>query len=133
MLEQAFTTDETGRWVLRYDVTEPGAYTVRAVSALDDGTPIEDDEIFLGIVTSRELRDVSPRPALLAQLSEASEGGTTRTAPPGRLRSLELSQTRIERVNRRQVVHVWNAPPVLVALALLLGLEWTLRRRWGRL
>ncbi len=133
VLEQAFTTDETGRWVLRYDVTEPGAYTVRAVSALDDGTPIEDDEIFLGIVTSRELRDVSPRPALLAQLSEASEGGTTRTAPPSRLRSLELSQTRIERVNRRQVVHVWNAPPVLVALALLLGLEWTLRRRWGRL
>lgn len=131
--ETPFTTDETGRWVLRYVVEEPGAYTVRATSALDDGTPIEDDEIFLGVVTSRELRDVSPRPDLLQMLAAASDGGTWRVAPAGRLRSLELSQTRVERVNRRKVVHLWNAPPVLLMLALALGLEWTLRRRWGRL
>jgi hypothetical protein len=36
-------------------------------------------------------------------------------------------------INRRKVIHLWDSVVVFGIILVLLGLEWTLRRQWGRL
>ena len=52
---------------------------------------------------------------------------------PRGLANLPLRAARVEEVNRRRVVELWNTPGVLLLLVLILSVEWALRRRWGRL
>jgi len=133
VLSTAFTTDDRGRHVLRYRPDEAGAYRVEASARVEDDVELRDDEIFLAVSASRELRDVEPRPDLLEAIAGAS-GGTSRVLPVGqRLRNLEFLPARVQQVDDRQVIDVWNSPYLLALLALLLGTEWSLRRRWGRM
>ena len=126
----AFTTDERGRVDLELTVEEPGAYTVRASATLESTGEIADEDLFLALVESRELRDILPRPDLLEALAEASGG---EVADDLEASDLEFAEAQTVQVNRRRIIGVWNTPYTLGFLALLLGLEWALRRRWGRL
>jgi hypothetical protein len=46
---------------------------------------------------------------------------------------LAFAEPKMEQVNRRRVIALWNQSWVLALLGLLFGTEWILRRRWGRL
>ena len=129
--EHPFTTDARGRFDLRFDLVDTGAYTVEAVAEVEAGVPLTDEEIFLGVVRSGEYRDIEPRPELLQALSEAS-GGRSRLAP-ARAGGLDFEPARVEQIDRRRVIDIWSAPWLLLAFVVVLGLEWGLRRRWGRL
>jgi uncharacterized membrane protein len=127
-----FTTDDRGRVVLSLVVDREGAYELRASADLEDTGRISDEDIFLGLEDTRELRDIVPRPDLLEQLSEASAGGRAFDEAP-ELDDLPFRAARTVQVNRRKLLDVWSTPWALGFFALVLGLEWTLRRRWGRL
>jgi hypothetical protein len=129
---QPFVTDDRGRFDIRWPVVDAGAYVVEATAEIEEGTPLSDAEVFLAIAESMELREIEPRNDLLVALSEAT-GGRHLQLPDGAVSRLPLQEARIEQVNRRRVVQVWSSPLVLVVLAALLALEWSLRRRWGRL
>ncbi|MBU6159525.1 MAG: VWA domain-containing protein [Myxococcales bacterium] len=129
---QPFVTDDRGRFDIRWPVVEAGAYVVEATAEIEEGTPLSDTEVFLAIAESMELREIEPRNDLLRALSEAT-GGRHLQLPDDTVSRLPLQEARIEQVNRRRVVQVWSSPLVLVVLAALLALEWSLRRRWGRL
>ena len=128
----AFTTDERGRVDLELSVAEPGAYTLWAEAELDATGSVSDEDIFLSLNESRELRDILPRPELLQALTDAatadSEHGTDLDAD-----ELAFADAQTVQVNRRRIIDMWNTPYSLGAIALLLAFEWVLRRRWGRL
>lgn len=129
--QDIFVTNDRGSARIELQHAEPGAYVVTATVEQDEGAALEDSEVFLRVRRSRELRDVEPRPALLEALSEATGG--RHLDRPDRARNLEFREARVEEVNRRHVIDLWNAPWVLLVFVGLLGAEWTLRRRWGRL
>ena len=47
--------------------------------------------------------------------------------------SFSYAPPRMVRVNRRTVIHLWDSSAVFLLIVGLLGIEWTMRRRWGRL
>jgi len=129
---EAFTTDERGRADLELTVETAAAYSIAASAELEGTGPVTDEDIFLSLMESRELRDILPRPDLL----EALSGASTEVAEFGDdlvLEDLEFAPAETVQVNRRRIVDMWNTPYTLGFIAFFLGLEWTLRRRWGRL
>ncbi len=116
-----------------FDVPTPteGVFEVTARAQTESGD-LRDVDVALSVLANDELRDVLPRPDLLEKIAEQTDAthatwddvgaGTFQFAPP-----------RTVRVNRRTVIQLWDSFPVFVIILLLLGLEWTLRRRWGRL
>jgi uncharacterized membrane protein len=74
--------------------------------------------------------DAAPRPELLSALAEAS-GGAFDALPGGDLPSLRLTDPEVVEVGRRRSVPIWDRAWLLAALALTLGAEWVLRRRFG--
>ncbi len=132
VLEAPFEADEQGRFTAEIPLETTGAYTVTARAEVEEGNTAEDAEIFLVNRQRPELADISPRPELLEMLSEAT-GGRHEVLPVRRVRSLDFAPARVVQVNRRRVIDLWSSPWVLLLFVLLLGSDWTLRRRWGRL
>ena len=128
---QAFVTDAAGRATFRYVVDGPGAYEVTATVEQPNGPTLEDREVFLAISRRNELRDIEPRPDLLRALSDAT--GATHVRAGGAVPTLRFLPPRVEEVDRREVIDAWSSPFVLLLLVALLGFDWTMRRRWGRL
>lgn len=128
--DEVFRTNDRGDVRFELALEEPGAYTVRATLDGED-PPLEDTEVFLVVRGSRELRDIDPRPALLEALSGAT-GGRHLDAP-ARVDGLRFADPRVEEVERREVIDLWSSPWFFALLGGLLAVEWSLRRRWGRL
>jgi hypothetical protein len=127
----AMRTDTRGQIPFEFAADDAGAWRVEAQVELDDGHPLGDDDLFIVVEPRAETRHVEPRPGILEALSEASEG--THRVLPGRIGDLRFDPARVRRVDRREVVELWTSPWVLMLFVVLLGTEWTLRRRWGRL
>ncbi len=129
--EELIRTNDRGTARFELGLPEPGAYTVSARMEDEAGELLEDTEVFLVVRRSRELRDIEPRAELLESLSEASNGRHLES--PSRAGSLRFSEPRVEEVNRREVIDLWSSAWFFALLAGLLALEWSMRRRWGRL
>ncbi|MFT6628142.1 MAG: putative membrane protein [Flavobacteriales bacterium] len=129
--ETPFTSDDQGRYTFTVPLAEEGAYRVDALVRNDEDEPMSDDEVALCVRDMLELRDIEARPELLRALSDATGGQHVTKA--SQLDDLTFRAPRVEAVDRRVVVELWNAPWLLLLVALLLGGEWLLRRRWGRL
>ena len=127
---QAFTTDDRGRAEVTLQTPKPGAYTVRASAKTEAGQLI-DEEIFLVTLDSQELRSIEPRQDLLEQLAAAGNG--KHMLLPDFTLDLDYREPRVVQVNRRKLIDLWDTLYVLIIICGLLGAEWTLRRRWGRL
>lgn len=125
-----FTTDDRGRAELTLPTSEAGAYTVRA-TAPTEGGQLTDEDIFLVTLDSQELRSIEPREALLRKVSQTG-GGTHQLLPDLDL-DLTYREPRVVKVNNRRLIDLWDTLYVLIIICGLLGAEWTLRRRWGRL
>ncbi|TVR01218.1 MAG: hypothetical protein EA398_10285 [Deltaproteobacteria bacterium] len=130
--EGTFETDDRGVAEVLFVPDAPGAWTLRATVPQEDGETLVEEEIVLVRLDDREVRDLAPRRDLLEAIAEAT-GGTFTALPAGRDALPPLQPARVVDVDRRTFVMLWNHPFVLLALLLLLGVEWSLRRRWGRL
>jgi hypothetical protein len=109
----------------------PGAYKIIAKSDARDGRP---PEVATAAVAVRgagpEDADAAPRPELLSAIAEAT-GGAFDVLPGGDLPRLALADPEVVEIGRRKSVPIWDRAWYLAALALALGGEWILRRRWG--
>jgi hypothetical protein len=81
---------------------------------------------------SLEKLDTSARPQSLQALCAATGGELLRDDDPQRLLTI-VEQLRMTRVTQEQWGYIFDWPMVLAAMVLLLGLEWTMRRRQGLL
>jgi uncharacterized membrane protein len=109
----------------------PGAYKVVARSeGVPDGAP----EVATTAVAVRgagpEDADAAPRPELLSAMAGATGGGFS-ALPGGGLPDLKLADPEVVEIGRRKDVPIWDRGWLLGLLALTLGGEWILRRRWG--
>lgn len=113
----------------------PGAYKVVARSEGAGGAGGEGQaETATTAVAVRgagpEDADAAPRPELLAALAEAT-GGASAVLPGGDLPTLAMADPEVVEIGRRKDLPIWDRWWYLAALALTLGGEWVLRRRWG--
>ena len=130
MKTEVFKTDDRGRAQIVIPAADPGAYTVRARAHTEAGD-LEDEDLFLVHLDSQELRSIEPRAELLEAIAQKTGGSYHRL--PDFASSMTFKEPRVVQVNRRKVIDLWDTLWVLVIICGLLGTEWTLRRRWGRL
>jgi uncharacterized membrane protein len=108
----------------------PGPYRVVAQASLD-GTTLGTGEDAVAVrAASRELSEAAPRPDLLRAVAETTGGGFVE-ASAGKLPDLHLAEPEVVEVGRARDRPIWVRWEALLALALCVGGEWTLRRRWG--
>jgi hypothetical protein len=53
--------------------------------------------------------------------------------PDASVSNFAFAEPRAVKINRRKVIHLWDSAIMFLLILTLLGSEWTLRRRWGRL
>ncbi|MGM0578138.1 MAG: glutamine amidotransferase [Myxococcota bacterium] len=124
-------TDAAGVLDVSIPFEEAGIYEVIARSDVVSGRTAEGIDLFVGTDVNPEFETVIGDGRLLDQVAAATGG---------RVQSLTTDEPevdphppRVSRVLDRQHDELWNAPWVLAAVALLFGLEWWLRRRYGYL
>jgi uncharacterized membrane protein len=108
----------------------PGAYKVTATARRPDGSQVgEAEDAFVVAPASRELIEAAPRPELLQAIAAASKG---RVIDKGdALAGLPWRDPERVEVGQRTSKPLWDNWKVLLLLCLVVGAEWTLRRRWG--
>jgi len=126
-----FVTTGSGQVEVDLDVTRPGVYALEASVETEAGV-FEDQNTLLVVPDVSEFRDIIPREGLMAKVAEAT-GGTHQLLPSANLSAMRFEAPRVVRVNRRKVIQLWDSGLTFALILLLLGTEWTLRRRWGRL
>ena len=108
----------------------PGAYKTSVTARRPDGAPIgEAEDAFVVAPAARELIEAAPRPDLLRAIASATKGRTVDAGDS--LAGLPWRDPERVEVGQRTSKPLWDNWKVLVALCCVVGLEWTLRRRWG--
>ncbi|MBK8479849.1 MAG: hypothetical protein IPL40_01520 [Proteobacteria bacterium] len=121
-------TDEQGELQLSFRPDLAGAYRLWVRAAIG-GRPSHARELLLVEAASLEGRELQARDGVLRELSESSGGlflGAASSLP-----ALPLRPSDVLHVNWRRDLELWNSPWTLIVIVLLLGLEWTARRRFG--
>ena len=127
----SFTTDHGGEWDLDRRFNSPGVYQFEAQVSSPAG-PLSDDNLVLVTPDFAQYRDIVPRNDLLERIAHATDGYHA-VLPDFRPRRLQFNEPRFVEVHRREVVQLWDNIFLFLFILGLLGAEWTLRRRWGRL
>ncbi len=126
-----FSTDHAGKWELDRRFSTPGIYEMEAEVESQAGT-LTDDNLVLVTPDVSQYRDIVPRNRLLELIADTTDGHHE-VLPDFQIRDLSFNEPRHVEVHNRQVVQLWDHLLLFVVILSLLGVEWTLRRRWGRL
>ncbi len=120
--------DGSARVVLQ--ALPPGAYKAVVTARRADGSPVgEAEEAFVVAPAAAEMLDAAPRPELLQAIAAATGGSVIE--PGDNLAKLSFRDPERVEVGQRTTRPLWDTWMVLAALCVVVGLEWTLRRRWG--
>jgi len=130
-LSRQFRTDHSGQHAAELPADKPGIYTVEAETTTRAGE-LSDRDLVLSVPDVREFRHIVPRDDLMASFADDT-GGHHTILPSFDADDLKFDQSSRVRINRRNVIHLWDSLVVFILILGLLGIEWTLRRRWGRL
>ncbi|MBK6849945.1 MAG: hypothetical protein IPG96_21215 [Proteobacteria bacterium] len=128
LLRRRAHTNDQGELQLGFRAPQAGAYRLWA-RAVIGGRRSYARELLLVEAASLEGRELQARDGVLRELSQRSGGqflGAVSTLP-----ALPWRPSQVLHVNWRHDVELWNSPYTLVLVVLLLGLEWTARRRFG--
>jgi len=107
-----------------------GAYKATVTAKRADGTTIgEAEDAFVVAPASRELIEAAPRPDVLQAVAAATKGRVIEASDS--LATLPWRDPERVEVGQRTSKPLWDNWKVLVLLCLVVGAEWTLRRRWG--
>ncbi|RAL23734.1 hypothetical protein DL240_06145 [Lujinxingia litoralis] len=131
LLSVDFQTDASGEHQLDLSLKEPGVYHLRAEVETSSGT-LSDENLVLVVPDVEQLRDIVPRNKLLAQIAKHTRAYHTLLPEldPG---ALSFNAPRFVEIHQRRVVQLWDSALLFLVILGLLGTEWSLRRRWGRL
>jgi len=107
-----------------------GAYKATVTAKRADGTAVgEAEDAFVVAPASRELIEAAPRPDILQAVAEAAKGRVVDVSDA--LAALPWRDPERVEVGQRTSKPLWDNWKVLALLCLVVGTEWTLRRRWG--
>ena len=117
---------DSGRLTAEFVPDRVGRY--RAVAEFPDGT--KQESRFIVFTENVEETEVATDVVCLRRLCESSGG---RLIEPGELSRLveELNHEKADITPKTWLKPVWNAPWVFYGIAIVFGLDWYLRRRWG--
>jgi hypothetical protein len=113
-----------------FDPVPAGAYKLRATARLNGKELGEADDAVAVRSVGPEMADASVRTELLADIARAT-GGRAYELPMGGFPDAPLLDPPLVEVGRSKDAPLWDRWGWLVALAVLLGAEWFLRRRFG--
>ncbi len=130
LLSTKVQTDAGGLAQTKLALEKAGRYKISAESRTSSGL-LKDKDVVIALRSVSEFRDIVPRTDLLKQIAETTGGIFTQL--PNSKPAVELLPSKSIQVNRRKVIHLWDTSVAFLLLVGLLGLEWILRRRWGRL
>ena len=119
----------TGRYSIDMRFEDSGIYRVTATAARSGAAIGRGERWILVGGADLELADPRLNDKVLRRLAVSSGGGYVPAGEAGNLSSL-LDAAATESVAPR-LEELWHTPWIFMALILLLGAEWTLRRRWG--
>jgi hypothetical protein len=100
--------------------------------AAGDGEEAQDERTVSVVEAQLEQDDAGMREDLLRQVAQASGGAFLPLADLDQVAKIVSARER-EGALKREELTLWNAPGVMLLLALVLGLEWFLRKRWDML
>jgi len=126
-----FESDARGLATIELDADQIGTWKLMVRAETNAGSLVDED-LFIVVDSADELRQVLPRPDLLKSMADFT-GGTHFQLPEFSRSNLNLVKSTTVQVNRRRVVSLWDSMLLFVSILILLSVEWTLRRRWGRL
>lgn len=126
-----FQTDASGKALLDVKLPKAGAYHLVA-SVKRAGNTLQDRNTLLVVPHVKEYRNIIPREKLLGQMAKVTEG-KYQTSSSGKLSRATLKPPKMVRVNKRKVIQLWDSWVVFLFILATLAIEWTCRRRWGRL
>jgi len=109
---------------------QAGAYKIVARASLAGQELGEGFDVVAVRAASVERSDVQARPGLLREIAEVTGGGFVE-ASSGQLPPMDLAPPDVVEVGRAKDRPIWDRFWPLVILAVCLGGEWVLRRRWG--
>jgi len=127
---QTGTTGEEGGVRLEFAPPAPGPYRLLATAKRGAQELGQGEDAVAVRAVGPELSDASVRPELLEQIARET-GGTFFRLPRGELPDLPLLDPPVVEVGRAKDEPLWDRWCYLVALVVLLGSEWFLRRRFG--
>ena len=113
-----------------FEPVPPGAYKLRATARLGGRDLGEAEDAVAVRSVGPEMADASVRTELLADIARAT-GGRAYQLPMGGFPDAPLLDPPLIEVGRSKDAPLWDRWGWLVALAVLLGGEWFLRRRFG--
>lgn len=125
------TTDAQGELRVSLPVAADGIYEVEALANIVAGRQTRASDLYVGVDTNPELEHVIPDDRLVNNLAKASGGKVLPLTATWR--DVPMEEPTVMRVKSRTHQELWSAPWALVLAALLFGLEWWLRRRYGYL
>jgi hypothetical protein len=121
-------TDERGEAVLALEDVPPGPHQIQ-VEAVVDGRNQQAIAPFAVAPATREASRLQPSDHLLGLLAKSSGGQLWHDDAPAA--GVPVAQQAEADLSDLDHTDLWTRPEVMVWLALLLGCEWFLRRRWG--
>lgn len=126
-----FQTDHAGQWKFDRPFPDVGIYEFEVLVDSSAGE-LRDQNLVLVTDEIAQYRDIIPRNELLkkiADVTDASHFVLPRHSPD----SLRFNDPRFVEVHQREVVQLWDNLFIFLVILSLLGTEWMLRRRWGRI
>ncbi len=107
-----------------------GAYKAAVTARLPEGAQVgEAEDAFVVAPASREMIEAAPRPELLRAIADETRGRVIDAGDS--LSSLPWRDPERVEVGQRTSRPLWDNWKVLALLCAVVGMEWTLRRRWG--
>lgn len=126
-------TNSAGVAQIEFVPERTGVYELVARVNDEQGDPLEDRQLVLVVPDLREFQTIIPRDDLLEAIATQTDGAFSNIQDASKARSPRLLEPRTVKVNRRKVIQLWDSALAFLLIMMLLGAEWTLRRRWGRL
>jgi uncharacterized membrane protein len=128
--QRTATAGQDGIARVSFDPAPGGAYKLQAQARVAGKDLGEAEDAVAVRSVGPELADASVRTEMLAELAHAT-GGRAYELPLGSLPDVPLLDPPLVEVGRSKDAPLWDRWGWLIALAVLLGGEWLLRRRFG--
>jgi len=115
---------------LEFAPPSPGAYKLIASAKLGERDLGQAEDVVAVRAVGSELADASVRPELMEQIAKAT-GGRAFRLPMSWFPEVPLTDPPLVEVGHSRDQPLWDRWYYLLALVVLLGTEWMLRRRFG--